>query len=99
MKQPKISYIVLYLPSRTEFETRAVSEAQAINNIHYNLWFEEGIWTEMEDFVAVPEVLVRFKEKLNDERRDQTNSINEGCSEHVWNTPTEQYVQMSLSWS
>ena len=97
MKQPKISYIV-HGPY-DDYETVAVSEAQAINNIHYKLWFEDEIWTEMDDYTAEPEVLVRFRRKLDDKRRNQTNSINPGCSEHVWDSPKEQYVQMSLPWT
>lgn len=62
MAKSKSKYIVVNLNNGVEFETYAVSEADAINNIHYNLWFKKGIWTEMEDFEAVPESVQILRE-------------------------------------
>lgn len=96
MKQEKIDYLV-YLGNRETYTTRAVSELQAINNIHYILWFEHGIWTEMEDFTAEPEVIARFRRYRDDERRDQGKDEYAGCHiGDISHSDQEQYVQMSL---
>ena len=62
MAKSKTKYIVTHLNSGNEYETYAVSDADATNNIHYKLWFQYGIWTEMHDFEAVPESVVALRE-------------------------------------
>ena len=81
MTKPKIKYIVRNLYSGEEYETFAVSEADAINHIHYNLWFLDGYWTEMDDYEAVPESIIKLHELL---------------VEHEHKQDTEQYHQMTL---
>lgn len=62
MSKQKIKYIVTNLRSGNEFVTYAVSDQDAINNIHYKLWFQSHIWTEMSDFKAEADVVIRLKE-------------------------------------
>lgn len=62
MEKRKIKYIVTHRASHSVFETCAVSERDAINNIHFKLWFQRRIWTEMSDFDAEPEAVIKLKE-------------------------------------
>ena len=62
MKKQKIKYIVTNLWSGNEYVTFAVSKQDAINNIHYKLWFQSHIWTEMSDFKAEADVIIRLRE-------------------------------------
>lgn len=61
MAKNKTKYVVTNLKSGDDYETFAVSSADAINNIHYKLWFGLGIWTEMSDFDAVPESVLELR--------------------------------------
>ena len=61
-------YIVTHLRSGNKYETTAVSSADAINHIHYNLWFKYGIWTEMGDFEAMPKSVIAIK-KLSEQHK------------------------------
>lgn len=62
MSKIKTKYIVTHRYSHNEYTTFAVSEDDAINNIHYKLWFQERIWTEMRDFYAESAAAIRLKE-------------------------------------
>lgn len=97
MAQQKIEYIVTFLPSKEEFRTFAVSEADAINNIHYKRYFGEGIWTEMCEYSAEPSCVRRLR-KLYDEGRNQKSNNNAGHPESVQHNGSREYVQMSFSW-
>lgn len=79
MAQAKAKYIVKHI-SGQRYETLAVSPQDAINNIHYNLWFGSRIWTEMCDFKAEPEIAIKARELL---RKAETEK-------------SEKYHQMSL---
>lgn len=65
MKQEKVKYVVEHIDGST-WETMAVSAADAINHIHYKLWFEENEWTEMDDFNAAPAIPQKCIEYLGD---------------------------------
>lgn len=100
MEKAKISYIVTNMYDNLgDFETMAVSEDQAINNIHYKLWFEEGIWTDMSDWYAEPAVVAHFRELRNDKRGNTRIDDNDPSLTSVRDSGSEQYVQMSFSWT
>lgn len=61
MSKAKVQYLVEHSSGR-EFTTYAVSEQDAINHIHFKLWFQDHIWTEMSDFSAVPMSVLRLRE-------------------------------------
>lgn len=63
MAQAKVKYIVTH-KSGCKYETLAVSDKDAINNIHYKLWFGSGIWTEMRDFDAEPGITKKARDLL-----------------------------------
>jgi hypothetical protein len=54
-----------------------VSEKDAINNIHFKLWFQQHIWTEMRDFSAVSEAvlnlraIMRYAEKEKERKKQE----------------------------
>ena len=60
MKQQKIKYIVRNIYTGETYENIAVSEIDAINHVHFNLYFGDGIWTEMDDYEAVPAVMQKY---------------------------------------
>ena len=62
MKKQKIKFIVTNLWSGNEYVTFAVSAQDAINNIHYKLWFQSHIWTNMSDFSAEADAVIRLRE-------------------------------------
>lgn len=62
MSKQKIKYIVTNRWSGNEYVTFAVSDQDAINNIHYKLWFQSHIWTEMSDFKAESDAVIRLRE-------------------------------------
>lgn len=61
MAKHKTKYVVTNLRNGEDYETFAVSSEDAINNIHYKLWFRSGIWTEMSDFNAIPESVIELR--------------------------------------
>lgn len=73
MEKQKIKFIVTHRASGNEFVTYAVSEKDAINNIHFKLWFQRHIWTEMSDFYAVSEAVLKLKaiKKLAEQEKEQ----------------------------
>lgn len=85
MAKQKTKYIVTNLYSGEKYETLAVSEADAINNIHYKLWFGAGYWTEMTDFEAKPERVITLLDMMRDFKQEQEQKQQQ-----------EQYHQMSL---
>ena len=62
MTKSKTKYIVTNIWNGETYETFAVSSDDAINNIHYNLWFKYRVWTEMSDYEAIPECVLKLKE-------------------------------------
>ena len=71
MAKTKVKYLVTNSYTGDEYETFAVSPEDAINHIHYKLWFGAGIWTEMSDFEAIPERLVILKEMMEEHKRHE----------------------------
>lgn len=97
MKQAKTLYYVTNIETGDEYKTLAVSEEQAINNVHYDLWFNHDIWTEMEGFAAEIAVVRDFRERRNDQRRNQGQDSNDRYSNEVRHSSDSEYVQMSFS--
>lgn len=81
MAKNKTKYVVTNLNNGESYKTYAVSDEDAINNIHYTLWFKMGIWTEMDDFEAIPESLIALRKLKN---------------EHEMKKQEPQYHQMTL---
>lgn len=98
MKQKQSLFVVTHIPSGQTFETMAVSESDAINHVHYKLWFGFREWTEMEDFEADRAEVLRIRRMLDDQRRDKAVRDYERSVEPVRNQNAEEYVQLSFSW-
>lgn len=65
MKKQRNKYVVTHIETGKTFETTAVSEDDAINHIHYNLYFGSGIWTEMDDFKADTAASIKYSQNAN----------------------------------
>ena len=77
MSKRKIKFFVTNIWNGEEFVTYAVSKQDAINNIHFNLWFKHHIWTEMSDFEAESEAVLVLREIEEQAKREKKPSYHQ----------------------
>lgn len=93
MENKKIEYIVT-APNGCKYTTMAVSERDAINNVHYKV----GLYTDISQFSAVSSIILKLRRLTDDERRNKTVNSDVRNSQPVRNRNKEEYVQLSLPW-